>query len=192
MPRHFNLIPMSSKYTISDHQRAHFITFATVEWIDALSRPVYKDVMIDSLRYCQQHKGLALHAYVIMNNHVHLIASAREGFNLSDILRDLKKYTSKALLELIQGSETRESRRGWMLWIFRSAGERNSNNKEFQFWQQDNHPVELSTPTMLEQRLNYLHNNPVVERIVNEPEHYVYSSAINYAGGKGLLDLELL
>ncbi len=88
---------MSSKYTISDHQAPHFITFATVQWVDALSRPIYKDIIIDSLKHCQEYKGLILHAYVIMNNHVHLIASAEEGYNLSAILRDFKKHTSKKI-----------------------------------------------------------------------------------------------
>ncbi|MEQ8304852.1 MAG: transposase [Cyclobacteriaceae bacterium] len=183
---------MSSKYKISDHRKPHFITFATVEWVDALSRPIYKDVVIESLAYCQKEKGLVLFAYVIMNNHVHLIASAKEGHSLSDILRDLKKHTSKTIIDLIDSDGSTESRRGWMLWLFESAGKKNSNNKKYQFWQQDNHPIELSTNEMLDQRLEYIHNNPVVERIVNEAEHYVYSSAINFAGGKGLLEIEFL
>jgi REP element-mobilizing transposase RayT len=122
-----------------------------------------------------------------MTNHVHLIASARESFNLSDILRDLKKHTAKRLIEEIQHPE--ESRRRWFLWLFRSAGESNSNNQNYQVWQQDNRPIELSSNTMVAQRLNYLHQNPVEAGIVFEPEHYVYSSAIDYAGGKGLLNL---
>ena len=183
---------MSSKYKISDHQKPHFITFATVQWVDALSRPIYKDVVIESLAYCQENKGLVLFAYAIMNNHVHLIASAKDGHNLSDILRDLKKYTAKKIIDLIESDDGMESRRGWMLWLFESAGKKNSNNKKYQFWQQDNRPIELSTNEMMDQRLEYIHNNPVVERIVNEAEHYVYSSAVTYAGGKGLLEVEFL
>lgn len=109
--------------------------------MDALSRPIYKDVIIESLKYCQGNKGLILHAFVIMNNHVHLIASAKEEYNLSDILRDLKKHTSKTLLEMIENDDHTESRRNWMLWLFESAGKKNSNNKTYQFWQQDNHPI---------------------------------------------------
>jgi REP element-mobilizing transposase RayT len=146
---------MSSKYKISDHQRSHFITFATVECVEALSRPEYKNIIIESLWYCQQAKGLVLHAYVIMNNHVHLIASAKNGFNLSDILRDMKKHTAKTLLKAIQNNQ--ESRRGWMLWLFKSVAKDNTNNKYFQFWQQDNRPIELSTNEMMDQRLEYIH-----------------------------------
>jgi len=182
---------MSSKYRIHNSQEIYFITFAVVEWVDALSRPYYKDLLIESLKYCQDNKGLILYAYVIMNNHVHLIASADEGYNLSDILRDMKKFSSKKLVKAIE-ENIQESRKRWMLWIFRSNGERNSNNEKIQFWQQDNHPICLDTNEMIDQRLNYLHNNPVAEGIVEEPEHYVYSSARDYAGIKGMLDIVLL
>lgn len=183
---------MPSKYRIHDSQEVYFITFAVVEWVDALSRPLYKDIFIDSLKYCQQSKGLIIYAYVIMNNHVHLIASAAEGHNLSDILRDLKKFTSKKIIKAIE-ENIQESRKRWMLWIFSSNGQRNSNNQIYQFWQQDNHPIHLDTAEKASQRLNYLHNNPVDECIVEEAQHYIYSSANCYYNGvKGLLDIELL
>ena len=79
-----------------------------------------------------------------------------------------------------------------MLWLFASAGKRNSNNTYYQFWQQDNRPIELSTNEMMDQRLDYIHDNPVKEGLVYEPEHYIYSSALDYSGGKGLLEIELL
>ncbi|MDW3196869.1 MAG: transposase [Cytophagales bacterium] len=182
---------MSSKHKIVDHQALHFITFATIQWIDALSRPSYKHIVVESLRYCQQEKGLILYAFVIMSNHVHLIASAAEGKSLSDILRDLKKYTSKQLLKELR-ENPQESRKSWMMWLFRSAGDSNSNNQDYQFWQQDNHPIELSTNDMMDQRLDYIHMNPVKEELVREPEHYPFSSAIDYAGGRGLLDLTMI
>ena len=79
-----------------------------------------------------------------------------------------------------------------MLWIFKRAGEKNSRNKGYQFWQQDNHPVELSDIEMLKQKMDYIHQNPIRAGIVLEPEDYVYSSAIDYAGGKGLVKLEMI
>jgi putative transposase len=182
---------MPSKYKIQNHQDIYFITFAVVEWVDALSRRQYKDIVVNSLQYCQKQKGLILYAWIIMNNHVHLIASAEKEFNLSNILRDMKKFTSKKLILTIE-ENLQESRRKWMLWIFSSNGKKNSNNEKYQFWQQDNHPVCLSDNEMQDQRLNYLHNNPVIEGIVEEPEHYLYSSARDYAGGKGLLSLVFL
>ncbi|WP_020526610.1 REP-associated tyrosine transposase [Flexithrix dorotheae] len=182
---------MPSKYIINNPQSLHFITFSTVQWVDALSRPSYKDIIIESLRYCQKNKGLMLYAYVIMNNHVHLIASAKGNYNLSNILRDLKKHTSKKLFEAIQNN-IQESRKSWMMWIFKSAGKANSNNKYHQLWQHDNHPIELSSNHLIQQKLDYIHRNPVKAGIVYEPHHYIYSSAFDYAGGTGILEIDFL
>jgi REP-associated tyrosine transposase len=76
--------------------------------------------------------------------------------------------------------------------IFDAAGKANPNNIKFQFWQQDNHPIELDNNKIIEQKLDYIHENPVKQGFVNLPECYDWSSAIDYDGGKGLVDIELL
>ena len=126
-----------------------------------------------------------------MPNHVHLISGAREGFNLSAILRDLKKFTSKQTVQAI-ANNLQESRREWMLWLFKDQGQQNSNNTTYQFWQQENHPVELSDNAMIDQRLNYLHQNPVRAGLCYPAEAYIYSSASQYAGGEILLPVILI
>jgi len=124
-----------------------------------------------------------------MSNHLHLIAAAKEN-NLSDILRDFKKFTSKQIIKAIQDNE-HESRKEWMLEIFTKAGEANSRNSEYQFWRQDNHPIELYSSAFVFQKLSYIHNNPVEAGIVDKPEEYLYSSARDYKHTKkcGLLDV---
>ncbi|EPR66180.1 transposase [Cyclobacterium qasimii M12-11B] len=122
-----------------------------------------------------------------MPSHVHLIISSENNI-LSDILRDLKRHTSKALLKSI-AENPKESRKEWMLWMFGRAGKRNANNEKFQFWQQSNHPIEISNAKMLKQRLDYLHQNPVEAGLVALPEHFQYSSAIDYAGEKGIIPI---
>ena len=126
-----------------------------------------------------------------MSNHIHLICAAKDGYNLSDVLRDFKKFTSSTILKLIEGNKI-ESRRNWMLWIFKSKGQKNSKNTNYQFWQQNNHPKELVTNRFMQEKLDYIHKNPVEAEIVDEPEHYVFSSARDYAGQKGLLDVEFI
>jgi len=111
-----------------------------------------------------------------------------ESENLSNIIRDLKRHTSKALIKAIS-ENNKESRREWMLWMFRRAGQRNPNNETYQFWQQNNHPIALSTKEMVEQRLDYLHNNPVEAGLVDEAHKYLYSSAVDNCGGKGLIEI---
>ncbi|MBI5370935.1 MAG: transposase [Sphingobacteriales bacterium] len=124
-------------YKIRNQGAVHFLTFAVVEWVDVFSRKVYRDMVLESIRYCRKEKGLLLHCWCIMSNHLHLIVSAKES-NLSDLLRDFKKFTSKQLVKAIQ-----ENRREWMLEIFKKEGQKNSRNSEFQFWRQDNQPMEL-------------------------------------------------
>jgi len=182
---------MSRTYKFANPEGIYFITFATVCWIDVFTRRVYKDILIESLQYCQKEKGLRLFGYVIMSNHVHLIAMANDGYNLSDIIRDFKKFTSKQIIKTINNNR-QESRKEWMLGIFRKAGKQNSNNKEFQFWQQDNHPIELYTNAVIDQKMDYIHNNPVVEGSVSRPEDYLYSSARNYAGLDTMIEIELM
>lgn len=116
-----------------------------------------------------------------MTNHVHLIVRAEDGHTLPDILHDFKKFTSKAILKAILEND-RESRKEWLLKQFRTE-------EGYRFWQADNQPVELWSNTVIAQKLNYLHQNPVEEGLVFRAEDYVYSSACDYAGGKGILDI---
>ena len=182
---------MCSKYKVADSTIPHFVTFSVVGWIDVFSREQYKEIMVESLQYCMEHKGLTLHAWVIMTNHVHLIISSKSA-KLEELVRDIKKFTSKQIIKAVS-ENPEESRKEWMLNIFRFTGSGNKNNKEFQFWKQDYHPVELTTNDMLEQRLMYLHENPVRSGLVWEAWHYKYSSAIDYyTNEKGLLRIERL
>jgi REP element-mobilizing transposase RayT len=126
-----------------------------------------------------------------MSNHVHLVFSRSGQYSHSDILRDLKKFTSKKLIEAIESNPV-ESRKEWMLNIFRNAGQHQGNNKEYQFWQQNNHPIELFSPVVTFHKIDYVHNNPVAAGIVSEAEHYSHSSSRDYSGIKGILDIEIL
>jgi REP element-mobilizing transposase RayT len=112
--------------------------------VDVFTRKDYRDIVLDSLKFCQAGKRLLLHCWCIMSNHLHLIVSAKNK-DMSDVLRDFKKYTSKQIIAAIKNNQ-HESRRDWMLRIFREQGENNSRNKEYQFWRQDNQPMELYSP----------------------------------------------
>jgi REP element-mobilizing transposase RayT len=179
-------------YKIRNQQAIHFITFAVAEWVDVFTRKDYRDIILDSIRFCQKEKGLLLHCWCIMSNHVHLIVSAREG-NLSDVLRDFKKFTSKQVIKAIDENK-HESRRDWMLNIFRQEGQKNSRNSHYQFWRQDNQPQELYSSAFTYQKINYVHNNAVEAGIVVKAEEYLYSSARDYQQTKkcGLLDVIFL
>jgi putative transposase len=179
-------------YKIRNKKEKHFVSFAVVEWVDVFTRKLYRDIVVDSIRYCQENKGLLVHAWCIMSNHMHLIASAANE-DLSDILRDLKKFTSKQIIKAIETNQ-RESRKDWMLQIFKKQASHVCHNKDYQFWRQDNQPKELYSPSFTVQKLNYIHNNPVEAGIVERPEEYIYSSAIDYKKQQscGLLKINFL
>ena len=182
---------MSRKYKFHDPDGTYFVTFAVVGWVDVFTRDDYRNILIGSFNHCSIKKGLNIHAWVIMTNHVHMIVSRKAHIPLEDIMRDMKKFTSVEIIHAIEKS-TVESRKEWMIKIFEDAGKANSNNVKFQFWQQDNHPIELNNNKEIEQKLDYIHENPVKHGFVNSPECYDWSSAIDYAGGKGLVDIEIL
>ncbi len=183
---------MDGGYKIRNQSAIHFITFAVVEWVDVFSRKEYRDIVLESIRFCQAEKGLLLHSWCIMSNHLHLIVSAKNA-NLSDLLRDFKKYTSKQIVAAI-AANPKESRKEWMLEIFKREGAKNSRNSEYQFWRQDNRPMELYSGPFIFQKMNYIHNNAVEAGIVEKPEDYLYSSAKDYKLTQkcGLLDLVFL
>lgn len=139
-------------YKIRNQEAMHFLTFTVVEWVDVFTRKLYRDIILDSIRHCQLNRGLLLHCWCIMSNHIHLIAAAR-NHDLSDILRDFKKFTSKEIIKTIENN-TKESRKEWMLDIFRAEGIKNSRNKDFQFWRQDNRPEELYSSPFLFQKIH--------------------------------------
>ena len=180
---------MSDKYKIFDEEKPYFLTMTVVGWIDLFTRKNHKMMLIDSLCYCQKEKGLAIFGYCLMPSHLHLIARSDGNSTLSDILRDFKKFTSKALIQQILNED--ESRRDWMLEYFRKAGEDIKGIKNYKLWQDGNHAEVISSNSFFNEKLDYIHNNPVKELIVERPEDYYFSSARNYAGLNNFLDIIL-
>ena len=162
---------------------------SVVDWVDIFTREDYRYVIVDSLKYCHKEKGLEIYAWRLMSNHLHLIASAKENgqITLSDILRDFKKFTSKAITRKI--TEIPESRRKWLPDRFEFAGRYNKKIEYYKFWQDGNEPKEIFSTEFLKQKMAYIHENPVRAGWVFEPQHYKYSSAINYSGGNWLIDV---
>jgi len=168
----------------------YFITLTIVDWLDIFTRPAYKHIIVDSLNYCIANKGLNVYCWCLMSNHMHMIASATEGNNLSDVLRDFKKFTSKDLIRTLK--EIPESRRDWLLNLFWYAGKNDKKIKYYKVWQEGNDAKEIHSTDFLNQKMEYIHNNPVRAEIVVSPEDYLYSSAKDYSGEKGLVNIEFV
>lgn len=179
---------MGRKYAIRDNQQLYFVTFTVVHWIDIFIREEYRRIIYDSIRYCQANKGLDVYGYCIMTSHMHMIIGTEAGV-LSDIIRDFKSFTSRHIRKEIEGN-MQESRRDWILNLLYQAGSQNERNNDFQFWQQHSHPIELDTNEILQQRLDYIHKNPVEQGLVEKEEEWLHSSAGDYYGvRKGEIEL---
>jgi len=179
---------MTTGYKIYDQSQPHYMTLQVIDWVDVFTRSAYKELILESFDFCRKEKGLLLYAYVIMTNHIHLIARAQQDFLLSDILRDFKKFTANKLLDLIK--QPSESRRDWMLKRFEFAALGHQRNRNFQFWTHENHAIELHSKEFIEQRLNYIHLNPVRAGIVENPEDYLFNSARNYGFKPAKLEID--
>jgi REP element-mobilizing transposase RayT len=178
-------------YVIRDQQAVYYMTFTVVGWIDIFSRQRYRDIVIESFKYCHQHKGLHLHTYVIMSNHIHLIVSVDDGYSISAFVRDCKKFTAKRILDDLESNNT-ESRKEWMLHQFKYYASRHSRNEQYQLWSHDNHFIELFSSAVIQQKIDYIHQNPVRTGLVYRAEDYVYSSASNYAEMDPIIDIDCL
>ncbi|MES2775710.1 MAG: transposase [Bacteroidota bacterium] len=176
-------------YKIRDQSATHFLTFTIVGWIDVFSRQRYRDIILQSFAFCRKNKGLQIGAFVIMTNHIHVIWTAPRG-NLSDIIRDFKTFTSKAIFESMKTEP--ESRREWLEYMFRFFANKTNANENFKVWSGDNHPEAIYTSDFLLSKFNYIHQNPVRAGIVADAVDYLYSSAGIYEGKKGLIEIDML
>jgi putative transposase len=141
------------------------------------------------MQHCRNHRELAIGAFVIMTNHVHVIRQSKIG-KLSDTLRDFKSFCTKEFITAITNEP--ESRREWLLYMFGFHANRTNQNKDYKIWTNSNHPEEIHSETFLRSKLNYIHENPVRAGWVEKPEDYLYSSAGNYVKGKGIMEIDYL
>lgn len=163
------------------------MTLTVVSWIDVFTRINHKLTIVDALKYCQREKGLTIFGWCLMPSHLHLIAKAENGKVLNDIIRDFKKFTARKIIQQI--IEEPESRKIWMLESFVKTGEKIRRIKNYKFWQDGFHPVEIFSNKFFFEKLDYIHKNPVEVLIVEKPEDYLFSSARNYAGLSSCLDI---
>ncbi|MFZ1687187.1 MAG: transposase [Flavobacteriales bacterium] len=154
---------------------AYFITLTVEGWVDAFTRKELVEELVTNIQYCQEHKGLEVYAYVIMPSHVHMIVRRENGL-VSEWLRDFKSWTAKRLFELVS-TNPQESRREWLTELLQRWAFGKSQHTDFVLWKTDSHPIELWSKAATEQKIAYIHNNPVEARIVSEAHHYLLSSA---------------
>ncbi|MEZ7505958.1 transposase [Flavobacterium sp. Arc2] len=181
---------MSTKYKAITTEEAYFVTITTVGWVDVFTRLNQKYNIINSLKYCQDNKGLEIYAYCIMPSHIHLLCKGTNGFVLSDVMRDFKKHTSKGIIKTI--IDEPESRREWILPYFQKTCAHLKRIQNYKVLQDGYHAEIVETNWFIKQKVNYIYNNPVRDKVVTLPEDYYFSSARNYAGLENELEIVLL
>ena len=165
---------MRSRYLVHEPGKAHFVTSTIVEWLPVFTTAACCDIPVRSLEHCRQHKALKIYAWVILDNHFHAILAAPD---LSAVLRDLKSFTSKQIIRQLE-----RERREWLLHQLRFQRAAHKPN-EYQVWQEGSHPQAIPSDAIMQQKLDYLHNNPVKRGLVSSPEHWRYSSAHEWLPG---------
>ena len=173
-------------------KKLFFTTSTVIDWMDIFTRPVYKHIIVDSLKFCKAEKGLNIYAWVLMTNHLHMIIDVEnKDSDIGLFFRDFKRYTSIRIIKAIQDNP-QESRKEWIINRCQYRGSVNKKIKSYQLWQENNHVEIISSYDFYMQKLKYIHMNPVVQEFVAKPEDYLYSSARSYCGDKGLLDVLIL
>jgi putative transposase len=166
---------MRSRYRVVEAYAPHFVTSTVVSWLPVFTTAARCNILVESLEYCRKHKGLRVYAWVILDNHYHAVVTAPE---LVRVMADLKRHTTKAMIEQLEKESC-----GWLLHELKFHRAGYKAESERQFWQEGFHPQALTGDVEIDQRLDYVHNNPVVRGLVAAPEHWRYSSAHEWLTG---------
>jgi len=171
-----------TRYKIYNEQQPHFLTMTVVEWIPLFAKPEIVSLLLESLRFVQKEREVVIYAYVIMEHHLHLIASAPE---LAKTMKEFKSYTARRIIDYLE-------MRNFAQLLERLHQEKlaHKTRSDHQLWQEGSHPEEIYSEPMLLQKIEYIHNNPVRRGYVDEPNNWRYSSARNYEGKEGLLEVK--
>jgi len=157
------------------------MTCTIVGWLPVFTRPEVVKILYGSWRYLNENRGFELYGYVVLENHLHLIASAPE---LAKAMKSFKMYTAGEIIALLERHSAEV-----LLRSLRALKLQHKTESTYQVWQEGSHPQQIQNKEMMLQKLEYIHNNPVKRGFVDDPVHWRYSSARNYAGKPGWIDV---
>jgi REP element-mobilizing transposase RayT len=171
-----------SRYVISEPSQPHFLTCTVLEWLPIFTRPDAVQILFNTWTYQRQNHGLRLYGYVVLENHLHFAAQAPR---LDRCVAGFKSWTATRLIELLEQHQVER-----ILARLRFAKRAHKTDREHQFWQEGSHAEMIMGEEMLREKLEYIHRNPVKRGYVDLPEHWCYSSARNYLGEPGLVEID--
>jgi putative transposase len=162
---------------VHDANYAYFITCSVVDWLPLFESPTYRQIILDSLAYLREHKSIELNAFVVMSTHLHAVFWPHGNVNISDVLRDFKRHTSRAI-----SREATKQAHNEYLQAFAAARAtfRSGRGSDYQVWQEGSHPEAIYDDDFARQKIEYIHNNPVKAGLVGKAEEWPHSSARAY------------
>jgi REP element-mobilizing transposase RayT len=169
-----------SRYKITNPRLPHFITCTVLHWIPVFTRPATVDILLGSLDYLMTD-GLRVYAFVILENHLHMAVQSNQ---LDRDIARFKSFTAKQLIRYLDENNVKPILE--QLAFYKKA---HKHDRSYQFWQEGCHPEWIQNQLMMQQKVEYIHQNPVKRGYVDDAVHWRYSSARNYAGQTGLLDI---
>ena len=170
-----------TRYRIYETEYPYFMTCTINGWLPVFTRPDAAEIIFDSWRYLQREREFKLFAYVILENHLHLIASAPD---LSDVMQSFKSFTAKQILDLLKQHGAQR-----LLHQLRALKLRHKTHSEYQIWQEGSKPKQIQNDELMWQKIEYFQLNPVKRGFVDDAVHWRWSSARNYAGEPGLIEV---
>lgn len=170
-----------SRYRIFETEYPYFITNTIVAWLPVFAYPHLVDIILNSWRFLQRERHVDIFGFVVLENHLHWIARAPD---LTEQIGRFKSYTARCIIDELEkrGAKT-------LLDEFAYYKLRHKSDQKHQLWQEGSHPKQIQDDEMMLQKLEYAHNNPLRRGYVDDPCHWRYSSARNYSGQKGIIDV---
>jgi len=168
------------RYRILDPSAPHFLTCTVLEWLPLFAQPANARILLDSLQFLQDQQRLTLYGYVILENHCHLLARSAA---LPKTMASFKSFTAARIIDRLTELDSP------VLRLLAMHKARHKADREHQLWQEGSHPEQIEGEAMMRQKLGYIHNNPVARGYVDDPLHWRYSSARNYEGQEGLIQV---
>jgi len=169
------------RYRFYEPEYPYFMTCTIVGWLPIFTRPEAVEIVLESWRFLQRERSFQLHGFVILENHLHLVARSS---NLAADIGDFKSFTARRLVELLELHNA-----DMLLRQLKAFKLRHKTESEYQVWQEGSHPEQIQDGEMMRQKVEYAHNNPVKRGYVDVPEHWRYSSARSYLGKPGLIEV---
>ncbi len=171
-----------SRYRFVGEDAPYFMTMTVNHWLPVFTRSQSVEVVLESWRWLQRNEGLRLHGFVILENHLHLVAYAPE---LPRLIQRFKSYTARQIIDQLKAANA-----GRLLDLLALFKRRHKQASSYQFWEEGSHPQRIEHEAVMRQKLGYIHDNPVKRGYVDLPEHWRWSSARNYAGMAGVIDID--